>query len=179
MDYGVLKSLHIIFVVTWFAGLFYMPRILIYQAEAQDRPDPEKDILTKEYKRNARRLWLGITWPSAIITLIMGTWLLIRSGYITQGFMHVKLGLVVLLYVYHIITHIIYRQQQNDVYKWNSMRLRMWNEVATLFLVAIVFIIVLKNAISWIYFLLGFVALILALVMAIRVYKNLRMRNKK
>ena len=71
----VIKALHIIFVVTWFAGLFYIVRLFIYQREAQDKPERERAVLTEQFKLMSKRLWLGITWPSAIITSILGPWL--------------------------------------------------------------------------------------------------------
>ena len=180
MEFTVVKSLHIIFVVTWFAGLFYIPRIFIYQAEAQDRDEPGRSILTSEYKRNAKRLWLGITWPSAILTLIFGPWMLwINPSYLQMPYMHVKLAMVGLLYIYHFYNHRIYRQQQRDHYSMGSTALRMWNEVATLFLVAIVFVIVLRDAMNWIYGVLGMFGLIAVLIAAIRLYKTIREKGKK
>src|SRR5687767_10146729 len=102
MTFLYLKAVHIIFIVTWFAGLFYMPRLLIYITEAHTKSEPAKSILTNQYKIMASRLWFGITWPSAIITLGLGTALLINQpGYLSQGFMHIKLTLVFFLYIYH------------------------------------------------------------------------------
>ena len=173
-----LKALHIIFVVTWFAGLFYMVRIFIYQIEANNKPDPVRSILVKEYQRNGKRLWLGMTWPSAIITLLFGVALLVdQPGYLKAGFMHVKLTLVLLLYVYHLLCHRMYRQLQRGEYKYTSQQLRMWNEVATLFLFAIVFIIVLKSTLNMMWGLLWFIGLSVVLFIAIRMYK--KQREKK
>ena len=110
-----LKALHIIFIVTWFAGLFYIVRLFIYQCEAQTRPPQERDILTKQFKLMSRRLWKGITWPSAILTAITGPWLLMQiPGYLDQPWMHLKLSLVVLLYAYHLYCHKIFSEQQKD-----------------------------------------------------------------
>ena len=175
MTYLYLKALHIIFVVTWFAGLFYIVRIFIYQIEANEKSEPDRSVLVKEYKRNGKRLWLGITWPSAIITLIFGISLLaVQPSYLSQGFMHIKLLLVLLLYVYHILCHRLYLQLQRETYRYTSQQLRMWNEVATLFLFAIVFIIVLKSAMNMLWGLAGFTGLALLLFMAIRMYKKYR-----
>lgn len=178
MTFLYLKALHIIFVVTWFAGLFYIIRIFIYQVEAQERDDAARDILTKEYKRNGRRLWYGITWPSAILNLIFGFAVLYeRPEYLSSGFMHTKLLLVALLYVYHFFCHALYRQLQRDKYSYSSQQLRIFNEVATLFLVAIVFIIVLKSAMSMIWGIVGLVLFTLVLLLAIRIYKKIREKN--
>lgn len=175
MTFFYLKALHIIFIVTWFAGLFYIVRLFIYQVEANEKPEPDRSILIKEYQRNSKRLWFGITWPSAIITLIMGAALLIdQPHYLQMGFMHIKLLLVFLLYVYHLSCHMIFKQLQNNSYKYTSQKLRIWNEVATIFLVAIVFIIVLKSALSMVWGLVGLILFSIILMLAIRVYKRLR-----
>ena len=179
MTFYYIKALHIIFIVTWFAGLFYIIRLFIYQVEANARQEPDRSILIKEYKRNSMRLWLGITWPSAVLTLLLGTAILWNSPhFLTQPYMHVKLGMVFLLYVYHFICHSIYKQLQNDTYKYSSQRLRVWNEVATIFLVGIVFIIVLKDTLSMFWGFLGLAAFTLILLMAIRIYKKIREKNE-
>ncbi|MEO5976309.1 MAG: CopD family protein [Chryseolinea sp.] len=170
-----LKAVHIIFVVTWFAGLFYMPRLFVYIIESSEKPEPEKSILLKQLNMMASRLWFAITWPSAIITLLMGTSLVIENpAWLDQGFMHIKLTLVVLLYAYHFSLHIIFKQLRNGVVKYSSQQLRFWNEVATLFLISIVFIIVLKNALSMVWGLIGLLAVIFVLTMGIRLYKKYR-----
>jgi putative membrane protein len=170
-----LKAIHIIFVVTWFAGLFYMPRLLIYRVEAQSKGEPEKSILTKQLSIMASRLWYIITWPSAIITLCMGTSLLVNQPeWLTFGFMHVKLGLVFLLYLYQVSIHIIFNQQQKGVFKYSSQQLRVWNEVGTLFLIAIVFLVVLKDTVSMLWGILGLVILMIVMLITIRIYKIFR-----
>ena len=180
MEFLYIKSLHIIFIVTWFSGLFYIIRIFIYQIEANEKEEPERSILVKEYKRNSTRLLYAITWPSAILTLILGTWLLLlMPEYVKQGFMHVKLTMVLLLYVYHFVSHRIYKQLQKDVYKYSSQQLRIWNEIATILLVGIVFIIVLKSAMSMVWGLIGLVAFVVVLMLAIRIYKRIREKNEK
>ena len=178
MTYLYIKAIHIIFIITWFAGLFYMVRIFIYHIEAAEKPEPDRSVLVKEYKRNARRLWFAITWPSAILTLIFGTWLLLlMPGYLKQGFMHVKLGFVLLLYIYHLACHRIFRQLQNDIVKYTSPQLRVWNEVATVLLIAIVFLIVLKNTLSMFWGLVGLIIFTLVLLLAIRIYKRVREKS--
>ena len=175
MTFLYLKALHIIFIVTWFAGLFYMVRIFIYQTEAHEKSEPDRSILTNEYKRNGKRLWLGITWPSAILTLIFGTALLLQvPEYLSMGFMHIKLTLVLLLYVYQFICQTLYRSLQKDVYKYSSFQLRIWNEVATILLVGIIFIIVLKSAMSLVWGIMGLILFSILLMLAIRLYKKIR-----
>ena len=134
--------------------------------------------MVKEYKRNSKRLWFGITWPSAIITLILGTLLLIEMpSYLKQGYMHIKLLMVLFLYLYHFACHRIYNQLQKDIYRYSSQQLRIWNEVATIFLVGIVFIIVLKNAMSMIWGFAGLILFTIILLLAIRIYKRIRERK--
>src|SRR4028119_1308566 len=79
--YLYLKALHIIFIVTWFAGMFYIVRLFIYNTEAQERPEPERSILQKQFGVMIRRLWFGITWPSAVLTLILGPWVMWLGGW--------------------------------------------------------------------------------------------------
>ena len=175
MTFLYLKAVHIIFIVTWFAGLFYMPRIFVYIVEAHGKPEPERSILLKHLKMMASRLWFAITWPSAIITLGIGTSLIINQPeWLQQGFMHIKLTLVLLLYLYHFSLHVIFRQLNNDVVKYSSQQLRFWNEVATLFLISIVFIIVLKSALSMVWGLIGLITISILITVGIRIYKKFR-----
>lgn len=178
MTFLYLKAIHIVFVVTWFAGLFYIPRLFVYIIEASQKPDPEKGILLNQLKMMASRLWFGITWPSAIITLIVGTSMLINEPHwLQQGFMHIKLTLVFLLCLYHLSLHYLFRQLERDVVKFSSTQMRLWNEVATLFLISIVFLIVLKNALSVAWGIAGLLIVTFLILMGIRLYK--RYRNEK
>ena len=175
MTFLYLKAIHIIFIVTWFAGLFYMPRLFVYIIEAHQKPDPEKTILTGQLKLMASRLWFGITWPSGIITLVIGTSMVINEpGWLQHGFMHIKLTLVFFLYLYHLSLHYIFRQLNRDVVKFSSGQMRLWNEVATLFLIGIVFLIVLKNALSMVWGIAGLLVVTFLIVAGIRLYKKYR-----
>ncbi|MCP4457400.1 MAG: protoporphyrinogen IX oxidase [Cytophagales bacterium] len=175
MVYLNLKALHIIFVVTWFSGLFYIVRLFIYQTEALDKPDKEQEILFPHLTLMAKRLWLGITWPSAILTLIFGTSLIWANPVLLQlPFMRVKLALLLLLYTYHFVCHKQYSKLQQGNKWMSSNNLRLWNEVATLFLVSIVFLIILKNSVDWLYGTLGLVIFAVLLALAIRLYKKYR-----
>jgi putative membrane protein len=175
MAHLYLKAVHLIFIVTWFSGLFYTPRLFVYLIEASQKEDPEKSILRTQLKMMASRLWFGITWPSAIITLGLGTSMIVYNpSWLQMPFMHIKLSLVALLYVYHFSLHIIFNQLQNDVVKYTSTQMRVWNEVATLFLISIVFLIVLKSALSMTWGIAGLLVVTAAIMMGIRVYKKLR-----
>lgn len=175
-----IKALHIIFIVTWFAGLFYIVRLFIYQTEALAKEEPEKSILSNQLALMSKRLWLIITWPSAVITLILGTTMVLQYPTMLKlPYMHIKLSFVLLLYIYHLYCHRIYRQLQNGIAKFTSTQLRVINELATLILIAVVFIIVLKNQFDWIKGTVGFVAITVGLMIAIRLYKKLRERKTK
>ena len=178
--YLYLKAIHIIFVVTWFAGLFYMPRLFIYSTEAAGQTEPGRTLLRQQFSVMMKRLWYGITWPSAIITLVVGPVVMFKGGWnaillAPEGkWLLVKLVFVVLLYAYHWSVHRIFKQEMAGVYRYSSQRLRVWNEVATVFLIAIVMLAVVKQSISLVWGLAGLVLLILLLVSAIRIYKLLR-----
>jgi putative membrane protein len=174
MSYLYIKALHIIFIVTWFAGLFYMVRLFIYTTEANQKNEPDKSILTKQLLLMQNRLWFIISWPSAIITFFLGFWLLFELNYWTKPWMHLKLMFVAGLYIYHLICHKIYQQMNRGTFKYTSTQFRIWNEVATLFLFAIVFIIVLKNTLSWIWGIAGLVTIGILLMLGIRLYKKVR-----
>lgn len=173
-----IKALHIIFIVTWFAGLFYIARLFIYQTEALAKPEPEKSILSKQLALMANRLWYIITWPSAILTLFFGSWMVISlPAMLELPFMQIKLGFVALLYVYHFICHRLYKELQQGVARYNSTQLRIFNEIATIILISVVFIIVLKNELSWIKGTVGFLLVAVALMIGIRVYKRIRLKK--
>jgi putative membrane protein len=176
MEMLYLKALHIIFVVTWFAGLFYIVRLFIYYVEANDKDESAKAILQEQYKLMSKRLWYGITWPSAILTLFFATWLLSTnlSYYMSQPWMHIKLTFVAALYVYHFMCHRMFIQLIKDKLSFSSFKLRLWNEIATIFLFAIVFLVVLKSTISWVWGVVGIVLFGVLLMLAIRAYKKIR-----
>jgi putative membrane protein len=176
--YNYVKSFHLIFVITWFAGLFYIPRLFVYQIEAFYKSSPEKEILGKQLKLMAKRLWFIITWPSAILATFFAIWLLIlRPGYLELGWMHVKLAFVLLLYIYQFKTHIYYKQLQKDEVKVTSNFMRIWNEGATFILFAVVFLVIVQSAINWIYGVIGIIVLGLLIMLGFKLYKNIRSKN--
>jgi protoporphyrinogen IX oxidase len=178
--YAYLKALHIIFIVTWFAGMFYIVRLFIYNREANDKTEPERSILQRQFAIMIKRLWFGITWPSAVLTLLFGPWVLLNGNWDktlnTEAgrWLLIKLVFVVFLYVYHFSLHSIYKQQAAGIFKHSSQKLRMWNEVATVFLVPIVMLATVKSSISWVWGLVGLVGFIIVLMSAIKIYKGIR-----
>lgn len=171
------RALHIIFVVTWFAGLFYMPRLFVYAAEANEEGGEKGKILLEQYRIMQKRLWYGITWPSAIITLGFGLWMLDTIGWYIQSWLWVKLGFVVGLYAYHMSLHYIFKLQQKGDFRYSGNQMRVWNEVATIFLVAIIFLVELRSTIDMAWGIVGLFAFIAVLMFAIKTYK--RIRTKK
>tara|TARA_B110000008_G_C16837456_1_gene511197 strand:+ start:292 stop:828 length:537 start_codon:yes stop_codon:yes gene_type:complete len=173
--YNYIKALHLIFVITWFAGLFYIPRLFIYHTEASKKTKQEADILIRQLKIMSRRLWYIITWPSAILAIIFAIWLLIlMPSWLLQSWMHLKLTFVVLLIVYHLKTHRIFLKLQKNKIDYSEMFLRIWNEGATLLLFAIVFLAILKDGLHWIGGTLGILGLGVILFLGIRLYKKIR-----
>lgn len=176
MDYyNYIKSLHLIFVITWFAGLFYIPRLFIYHIEASQKPLPENQILSKQLKLMTRRLWYIITWPSAVLATLFALWLIHLAPYwLEQPWMQAKLAFVVLLIAYHIKTHLMFKALQRDFIQYSSNFMRIWNEGATLLLFAIVFLVILKSTLNMVYGLLALFGLAGILMLGIRLYKKTR-----
>jgi len=178
--YNYIKALHIIFIVTWFAGMFYIVRLFIYNTEANFRQEPEKTILQNQFSIMIKRLWLGITWPSAILTLVLGPWVMLNGNWDkivmddSGKWLLIKLAFVVLLYVYHFTLHSIYRQEAKGFFRYSSQQLRIWNEVATILLVPIVMLATVKSSISWVWGLVGLIGFVIVLMSAIKIYKALR-----
>ena len=136
----MMKAFHIIAMVAWFAGLFYLPRLFVYHADAED------EISLARFKIMERRLYYGITWPAGIITSLLGLGLIMSNPtyYAHAGWMHAKLSLVILLWAYH-LTCGHYRRQFVEGKPCRSSRFfRMFNEIPTLLLISIVLLVVLK-----------------------------------
>jgi putative membrane protein len=181
-SYQTLKSLHIIFMVSWFAGLFYIVRLYIYHTEAQQKEEIEKEILSRQFIVMERKLWWIITTPAMILTLVFGFWMLHeRADTLFFGkdatWMHIKLSFVVLLLCYHFTCQKQLFDLKKGIFKWSSTGLRIWNEVATLCLVAIVFIVEMGNGMNWLYGTIGFFGVAIGLMIGIRIYKLIRNRN--
>ena len=171
--YNYIKALHLIFIVTYFAGLFYVPRLMMYFVEASMLSKNESKVLMPRLKIMMNRLWKIITVPSAILTLVFGLWLLIlMPALITQTWMILKLFFIFLLVLYHIKTNLIYIDIMNDRIKYSANFFRYWNEGATLILFSIVFLATLKNSFSWVFGFVGIILLSILLIAGIKIYKN-------
>jgi putative membrane protein len=136
----IVKSLHIIFMVTWFAGLFYLPRLFVYHAQAA----PDDTIGIERFKVMERRLYSGIMTPAAVLTIAFGLWLWLGYG-ISGGWLHAKLALVALLVAFHIYLGMLMRDFAQDRNRHGHLFYRWLNEIPALpILVAVVFLVVMK-----------------------------------
>ena len=176
MSYLVIKTIHIIGAVCWFAGLFYGVRLFVYHAEAESNDDGEAMLSLLELM--SRRLWRGIATPAMVVTLIFGGWLLALYGQWTLGWVHFKLAMLILLTIYHVYCLKILKAQKARRSTWNGQQLRILNEAPTLFLVGIVTAAVFKTAMTGVVIsiTLGILAAILGL--AIWAYKRARIRRE-
>jgi len=176
MDINAVRALHIIFVVSWFAGLFYIVRLFIYHTEAQEKEEVAKKILSDQYQIMEKKLWWIITTPAMVLTIVFGTWMVLINPdyYLQAGWFQIKLAFIVLLLVYHFTCQKIMNDLKKGVFKWKSNGLRIWNEVATLALVAIVFLVELQDNLNWIKGTLGFFGVAIGLMIGIKIYKKSR-----
>ncbi len=139
MLYLWLKALHIVAIVCWFAGLFYLPRLFVYHAMTEDSPSRER------FKIMERKLYRGIMGPSMIATLVFGLWMLyLNPAWFSQGWLHAKLTLVVLLIGYHHACGSLLKRFARDENRRGHVFFRWFNEVPVLFLIAIVVLVVIK-----------------------------------
>jgi len=136
-----LKALHLIFMVTWFAGLFYLPRLYVYHAQSED------EISNERFKVMERKLFYGIMTPGMIITFIFGFWMLIDYAwamYASMGWIHAKLALLLGLVVYHYYCYRFLNDFKFDTNQRSHVFYRWFNEVPVLFLVLIIILAVVK-----------------------------------
>ena len=132
-----IKALHIVFVVAWFAGLFYLPRLFVYHAQAEDAPSRER------FKVMERKLYRGIMTPSMVLTIVFGLWLWLGYG-ISGGWLHAKVALVLVLVAYHLWMGKLRRDFERDANARTHIFYRWINEIPLLLLAAIVALVVVK-----------------------------------
>ncbi len=177
--YQYVLAIHIIFVVSWMAGLFYIVRLFIYHTEANEKSDPEKSILQNQFQVMESKLWNIITTPAMLLAVSAGLIMLYLNPLLLEtDWMWVKLSFVAGLLIYHIICGNIIGQLKRGKFWMTSTQLRLWNELATIFLVAIVFTVILKSAIDWIYGLVGLIVFALVIMSAVKIYKKSRLKNQ-
>lgn len=179
MLYLYAKAVHIIFVVCWMAGLFYMPRLFIYHVEARNRDKRDYKVLHDQFIIMESKLWWIITTPAMCLTVLSAVVMLyINPGLLKMGWMHIKLFFVLSLIIYHFFSQKLMFRLKEERLDWSSGKLRLWNEIPTLILFAIVFIVILKSSFNWIYGFLGLVVLAVVLMILIKIYKRYRMKNE-
>jgi protoporphyrinogen IX oxidase len=180
MAYFWFKAFHIIGVVVWFAGLFYLVRLFIYHVEANDEPEPAPSILKKQYELMEKRLLNIITTPGMVVTVACAIGLLVLSPEVLkQGWLHAKLGFVALLLGYHFYCIRLMKQLAAGTCRWSGQQLRGLNEAPTVMLVVIVLLVVFKNsfptdATVWVIF-----GMVVAMVATIQLYARKRRLDKE
>ncbi len=132
-----IKSLHIIFMVTWFAGLFYLPRLFVYHAMSDDRPSIDR------FKVMERKLYYGIMTPGAVLTIVFGVWLWLSYGF-SGGWLHAKLALVAVLIAYHLYCGKLLADFKHDRNRHGHVFYRWFNEIPVVILIAVVILVVVK-----------------------------------
>lgn len=152
-----------------------MPRLFIYHTEAKGRGQVEYDILHKQFSLMENRLWWVITTPAMYITVVSALFMLYLSpGLLNMGWMHVKLLFVAGMIFYHFKTQQLMFKLRDGISRWTSQQLRLWNEVSTVLLFAIVFIVILKSSLNWIFGVAGLMGLAVLLMILIKLYKKYR-----
>ena len=180
MTFLVLKTIHIVGFVAWFAGLFYLVRMFVYYREAQDKPMPEKEILSAQFLLMQKRVYKIICNPAMGLTWICGMGMLHIYGkewFLENSWMHIKLVLLVLLSGYTGTCGKMIKKFEKGELQYSSFQLRLINEVPSLFLLAIVLLAIFKNATDAIY-IFGAVFLIgILLFLGAKAYKRSREKN--
>ncbi len=181
MQYEHLKALHIIFVTSWFAGLFYLPRLFVYHTEANAQPNPDRGIVQRQFVIMEGMLFNAIMVPAMWITIFSGVGLIYWAwwdNFAAHGWLHLKLAFVAALVVYHFFCRKIIFELRAGKFRFTSFQLRLFNEIATIFLFAIVFLVVLKNTLDWLWGIAGLVAFAVIIMSAVRIVKVIREKNK-
>ena len=173
MSYMLGKALHIVGFISWFAGLFYIVRLFVYHAEAGERPEAERAILQPQLELMAARLWKIITLPAMHLTVIGGIMMVVQLRPIPI-WLHVKFALVAGLIGYTVWCGVIRRKQAAKTSTWTSRKLRVFNELGTMFMVAIVFLAVFRTTMSIAWGVGGLLGLGIALMLGIRIYRRIR-----
>jgi putative membrane protein len=180
MAYSWYKAFHIIGIVVWFAGLFYLVRLFIYHVEANQEPEPARTILKNQYQIMEKRLYNIITTPGMLVTVAMAIGLLTTEpDVLKEGWLHVKLLFVVLLLGYHHYCSRLMKKLAADECRWTGQQLRALNEAPTVMLVVIVLLAVFKNNLptditAWV-----IVALVIAMAASIQLYARKRRLDKE
>ncbi|MEA5593566.1 protoporphyrinogen oxidase HemJ [Rivularia sp. UHCC 0363] len=180
MAYSWFKAFHLVGIVVWFAGLFYLVRLFIYHVEAEQEPEPARTILKNQYQIMEKRLYSIITTPGMLVTIAMAIGLLsTEPEVLKQPWLHVKLAFVVLLIGYHHYCKRLMKQLAADECKWGSQQLRALNEAPTIMLIVIVLLAVFKNNLPTDITAWGIFGLIIATAVTIQLYAKKRRQDRE
>ena len=180
MAYYWFKAFHLIGVVVWFAGLFYLVRLFVYHAEASEQPEPAQTILKNQYQIMEKRLYHIITTPGMVVTVAMAIALLTTEPEVLKdGWLHIKLAFVAALVIYHFYCGRIMRQLAAGKCNWSGQHFRALNEAPTVLLVAIVLLAVFKNNLPTDMTAWGIFGMIVVMAVTIQLYAKKRKRDKE
>lgn len=162
----ILKTLHIISIIVWTGVLLYMPRLFIYQTEANSKTEPDRSVLINQYKLMAKRLWIRVGWPSMALAIIFG--LGIMHPYFSSIWFWVKIGFVVVLIGYHHMIHFANKNLQKDNYAKSIDQLKSMNMMGVVLLLSIVVLAVLKDTINHLLVIGGIAILVILIFIAVK-----------
>jgi len=180
MAYYWFKAFHIVGIVCWFAGMFYLPRLFVYHAEAYEQPEPARTILKNQYQIMEKRLYRIIMTPAMVLTIAMAIGLLtVEPVVLKETWLHVKMTCVALLLVYHFYCQRIMKKLAADECKMSGQQFRWFNEFPTVFFVIVVMLAVFKNnlptdATTWL-----IAAMVLGMAIAIQLYARKRRLDRE
>ena len=177
--YTIVKAIHIIFMVSYFAGIFYIVRLFIYHTDSQAEEEPKRTILQEQFIKMEKLLWNIITVPAFVLMLISGLLMLLPNwtAYFSHWtWMHIKLTFILVLFCYQYLCWTILRELKRNKFRYNSLQLRLWNEVATIILFAVVFAVVLKDQFvkNWYWSLGGLIFFAVVIMSVVKVVKKYR-----
>ena len=180
MAYYWFKAFHLIGIVVWFAGLFYLVRLFVYHAEANELPEPDQSILKKQYEIMEKRLYHIITNPGMIVTVAMAIGLISTEPAIMKsGWLHIKLVFVLALIGYHHYCKKLMKKLAAGECQWTGQQFRALNEAPTVLLVIIVLLAVFKGSLPLNFTTFGILGMIIAMAAAIQLYAKKRRNDKE
>ncbi len=180
MAYLWFKGFHIIAMVAWFGGLFYLPRLFVYHVEANEQPEPASSILKNQYAIMEKRLYGIIMNPGMMLTIAMAIGMLvIEPGLLKQGWLHIKIALVAVLLAYHLYCKRLMKMLEAGTCQWTGKQLRAFNELPTLLLAVIVLLVIFKDGLPWDVTSLGIVVTIVVFAVAIQLYARKRRLDRE
>jgi protoporphyrinogen IX oxidase len=173
--YKLITALHVISMVSFFAGTFHVLRLFIHHKDAEKKFDPERAILVKQFIKMERFGWYTITWPSLVLMVLSGIWLLVKNpGLMTESWMYAKLGFSALLIVHHLINQRLFDRIRTNRLSWGGAGLRLWNLGAVAFLFALVFLVAMKSSLGTVWGLVGALILGIAIALTAMMYRTKR-----